>query len=333
MASPPAPPRPRIRVLEYSARDLREFEIADLDAWPPLPPDAHVWLDVEGPIDAAFAHALGARLNLHPLVVEDLYQTRERPRVESYGEYLFIVLRMLMNPTAEMTIASEQVSLVLGAQFVVTAQQDVAGDVFERVREQLRNGGRLRESGSDALAYALIDAIVDAHFTVLERVDDEIDGVEDAIVRDPSPTALRDLHAIKRELARLRSSIWPLRDVLTRLERAETPLIAPETRVYFRDAYDHSVQLIETVETLRDITSSLMDIYLSSISNRLNQVMKVLTVISTIFMPLTFVTGLYGMNFQHMPELAWRYGYAMVWAVVLVLSGVMLAVFRWRRWI
>jgi magnesium transporter len=323
---------PRIHVIEYDAAAVREYDLADLREWRPPAAGTRAWLDIEG-TDAAVVAALGERLELHPLIVEDLRSTEQRPRVDLHPGYIFVILRMLLPPTPEMSIASEQLSLLLSANLVVSVQQSGSGDVFDRVRTELRTGGRVRAAASDALAYALIDAVVDGYFDVLEHLDGETDSIEEEVVADPSPAAVRGLHAIRRELARLRSSVWPLRDVLARLERAESPLLGPDTRVYFRDVYDHSVQLIETVETLRDITAGLMDIYLSTVSNRLNQVMKVLTVIATIFIPLTFVTGLYGMNFHYMPELEWRYGYAMVWAIVLVVSGGMLAAFRWRRWI
>jgi magnesium transporter len=277
---------------------------------------------------------LGERFGLHPLVVEDILNTDQRPKLEDYGEYLFIVLKSHYHSDGESGDAEiEQISLVLGPNYVLSFQER-AGDEFEPVRERIRsNKGRVRRQGADYLAYSLIDLIADTYFLVLERLGERMETLEEELVTDPTTETLQAIHKLKREMVFLRKSIWPLREVIGALERGESPLIQDTTGVYLRDVYDHIIQVIDTVETYRDMLSGMLDIYLSSVSNRMNEVMKVLTIIATIFIPLTFVAGVYGMNFKHMPELEWPWAYPLVWLAMIIIAGLMVAYFRRKRWL
>jgi len=229
-------------------------------------------------------------------------------------------------------ITAEQVSIILGSNFVISFQEQ-EGDVFKFIRERIRNGkGRIRKVGSDYLAYALVDAIVDNYFIILEKLGEKIEEMEEELVTNPTPETLQTIHHLKREMIFLRKSVWPLREVISALERGEPTLIHESTGIYLRDLYDHTIQVIDSIETFRDMVSGMLDIYLSSISNRMNEVMKVLTIIATIFIPLTFIAGIYGMNFQYMPELGWHWGYPAVWFVICAIFIVMLVYFKRKRW-
>jgi magnesium transporter len=239
---------------------------------------------------------------------------------------------MLMSGGEKLLVQSEQVSIVVGHKFVLSFQESV-GDVFEPIRDRLRNSkGRIRKMGSDYLAYALLDAVVDGYFSVLETIGDTIESMEERLAKDPTEAILRQIHSLKREMIFLRKSIWPLRELISSLQRSESTLISQSTDVFLRDVYDHTIQVIDTVESFRDIVSGMLDLYLSSISNKMNAVMKVLTIIATIFIPLTFVAGIYGMNFKYMPELEWRWSYAVVWLVMIVIAAGMIIYFRRKKW-
>jgi magnesium transporter len=276
---------------------------------------------------------LGKHFSLHPLLLEDILHTEQRPKMEDFGEYLFFVLKMLYLEEGRHEILAEQVSLILGSNFVISFQER-EGDVFKYVRERIRNSkGRIRKVGADYLAYALIDAIVDNYFIILERLGETIEELEEELVTNPVSDTLQTIHHLKREMIFLRKSVWPLREVISALERGESPLIQESTGVYLRDLYDHTIQVIDSVETFRDMVSGILDIYLSSVSNKMNEVMKVLTIIATIFIPLTFIAGIYGMNFEYMPELSWRWGYPAVWFVICAIFITMLAYFKRRKWL
>jgi len=240
---------------------------------------------------------------------------------------------MLHYDEHENGVKAEQVSLILGPTWVISFQESW-GDVFDSVRERIRGDkGRIRKVGADYLAYALIDAVVDNYFMILEKVGEDIEEIEDELVTNPVPETLQTLHNLKRQMIFLRKSVWPLREVISRLERWESPLIQKSTHIYLRDVYDHTIQVIDAVETFRDMLSGMLDIYLSSVSNRMNEVMKVLTIIATIFIPLTLVAGLYGMNFRYMPELEWRWSYPLVLLVMLTIGVLMVMYFRKKRWL
>ena len=322
----------RITVIDYDQEGLREKEARTVEECFPLQDAPTVtWINVDGIHEVEIVEQLGSRLGLHPLIQEDIVNTQQRPKMEDFGTYLFIVLKMPYCDE-EGQMQATQVSLVLGPNFVVSFQE-WSPDVFEPIRERIRAGkGRLRSMGADYLAYALIDAIVDDYFVLLERLGENIEELEDELVTSPGPQTLKPIHNLKRNMISLRRSVWPLREVVSFLERGETQLIHESTRIYLRDVYDHTIQVIDAIEALRDTAAGMLDVYLSSVSNKMNEIMKVLTIIATLFIPLTFLVGVYGMNFDHMPELRWHYGYAMVWMVMLIVAGAMLAYFRRKRW-
>ena len=253
--------------------------------------------------------------------------------MEDFDDYLFVVLKMFRFDEKDGETKTEQISLILGSDFVFSFQES-EGDVFDSIRERLRNNkGRIRKAGADYLVYSLMDAVVDNYFMILEKLGETIEEIEDKLVTNPTSETLQTLHDLKREMIFLRKSVWPLREVISRLEKAESPLINKSTFVYLRDVYDHTIQVMDAVDTYRDMLSGMLDIYLSSISNRMNEIMKVLTVIATIFIPLTFITGIYGMNFEFMPELGQPWGYPVVLSVMLAIALVMLVYFRRKKWI
>jgi magnesium transporter len=318
------------------AYDETAFAEQTLDPAAPLPAPAAVgvtWLNVDGVHDASVIEKIGELGHIHPLVLEDVMQTDERPKLEEYPESLFVSLRMLRFAEDERQINDEQVSLVLGPSWLISFQER-QGDVFEPVRGRIRSArGRVRRVGADYLFYSLIDAIVDHYFVVLEHIGDWVEDVYERVTLDPSRSDLNDIRLLKRELLYMRRSVWPLREVVSRLQHQDSPLLSRETLPYLRDVYDHTIQIIDTIETFRDMLGSVMDVYLSSLSNRMNEVMKVLTIIATIFIPLTFVAGIYGMNFTWMPELHWRYGYFYALGIMAVVAGGMIVYFRRKRWL
>ncbi len=240
---------------------------------------------------------------------------------------------MLYYNEAKNELEIEQVSLIIGANFIVSFQEK-KGDVFETIRVRIRNGkGKVRKEGADYLAYALVDAIVDSYFIILEKMGGKIEDIEEKLVADPTTETLQTIHNLKRDMMFLRRSVWPLREVISGLERTGSPLIKETTDIYLRDVYDHTIQVIDTIETFRDMTSGMLDIYLSSVSNRMNEVMKVLTIIATIFIPLTFIAGIYGMNFKYMPELEWHWGYFAALLIMVIIGVVMLINFRKKKWL
>ena len=322
-----------IRVIDYAPDELRESVIEDLDSYRgETDAERILWLNVDGVSDASVVEKLGAVFELHPLVMEDILNTDQRPKVEDYQGYLYIVLRMLQFDQGRQQIHSEQLSLVLGPGFVLSFQER-RGDVFDGVRERLRAGRRIRFMRTDYLAYALLDAVVDHYFEMLEYIGEQVEALEDQLIDAPGPDTLARIHHYKREMLLLRKSIWPLREVLSRLSRDESPLISDETRLYLRDVYDHAIHVMDSIDTIRELLVSMLDLYLSSVSKRMNEIMKVLTIFATLFMPLTFIVGVYGMNFDVMPELRWRWGYPAVMGVMLVIVLGLLAFFRRRRWI
>ncbi len=299
-----------------------------------VPDDGVLWVDVAGLSDPGIIHALGDRFGFHPLALEDVLNVPQRPKVERFGEHLLIVLREIRHGEQP-----EQVSLFLGERLVVTFQ-DRPGDAFEPVRERLRKGvGRIRSLGADFLAYSLCDAVLDAFFPTLEKLGDEVEELEDRVIEAPVPETFREIHRVKQRLLQVRRAVWPARDAMNELLREESSLVRPETKVFLRDCYDHTVQVMDMVETYREMTSGLVDEYMSSVSNRMNEIMKVLTIIATLFIPLTFIVGIYGMNFDrgaspyNMPELGWRYGYPAVVALMVVVAAGMLYYFRRKKWL
>ena len=324
----------RVRMIDYGPDGLREETLERVDeCFERAASSSVTWVNVDGLHDTGLIGRIGERFELHRLLLEDIVSPIQRPKIEEYGDHFFMVVKMLGFDSETETVTAEQVSFVVGPGFVFSFQER-PGDVFEQVRQRLREKkGRIRERGTDYLAYALIDAIVDSYFKILERVGDVIEEIEEAVLSDPALDVMHRTHHLKREMLVLRRAVWPLREVLGSLYRGEVELMSPETQVFTRDVYDHAVQVIDSVETLREVLSGAMDLYMSSVSNRMNEVMKVLTIIATIFIPLSFFAGLYGMNFSYMPELGIRWAYP---ALLTFMAGVALGMvwyFRRKGWL
>lgn len=324
----------RVTVIDYDENTFEEKQVSTVEECFSFKATPTVtWINVDGLHDVSVVEKLGHAFDLHPLILEDILSTGQRPKVEDYEKQIFLVVRMLSYHDKSQAIESEQVSLVLGSNVVLSFQERV-GDVFDHIRDRIRNAkGRIRKSGADYLAYSLFDAIVDSYFAILEETGEKIEILEEELVSEPDEGTLRQIHKLKHEMIVLRRSIWPLRELLSGLQRSESPLVTDTTSVYLRDVYDHTIQIIDTIESFRDMVSGMLDIYLSSVSNRMNAVMKVLTIIATLFIPLTFIVGVYGMNFPNMPEMKWRYSYAAVWCLMLAITVAMLIYFRKKKWL
>ena len=324
----------KITIVDYDEDHLEEKEAKTIEECFPFKEKPTVtWINIDGLHEIEIIDKLGKHFDLHPLIIEDIVNTGQRPKMEDLENYIFFVLKMLYYDEKKDDITTEQVSLILGSNFVISFQERL-GDVFDPVRERIRKSrGRIRKVGSDYLVYALIDAIVDHYFIVLEKLGEKIEYLEEELVTDPRPETLQAIHNLKRDNIFLRKSVWPLREVISGLERGESPLIEKSTEIYLRDVYDHTIQVIDTLETYRDMVSGMLDTYLSSVSNKMNEVMKVLTIIATIFIPLTFIAGVYGMNFEYMPELGWHWGYVMVWIIVLTITALMAYYFKTKKWL
>ena len=324
----------RITVIDYDENSFQEKQVNDVEECFQFKTTPTVsWINVDGLHDISIIEEIGKHFDIHSLILEDILNTNQRPKFEDTEKYIYVVLKMLRFDEQSRTILSEQVSIVLSSNYVISFQENI-GDVFEPIRERIRNAkGRVRKMGSDYLMYTLLDAIVDSYFSILEKLGEKIENMEEELIGDPSEKTLKQIHNLKREMVYLRKSVWPLRELISSMERSESAFIKETTSVYLRDVYDHTIQVIDTVETFRDMVSGMLDIYLSSISNRMNAVMKVLTIIATIFIPLTFVAGIYGMNFKYMPELEWKWGYLSVWIVMVIIGICMLIYFRRKKWL
>jgi magnesium transporter len=326
--------RVSISVMEYDEAHFTEQTVGRVDELVPfLERPTTTWITVEGLHQVDIIEAIGERLNLHPLVREDIVNTTQRPKMEDLDDYLFLVFRTLQYDDETSRLGSEQISLILGTNIVVCFME-TANPLFDAIKERIRTAkGRTRKAGADYLAYCLLDAVVDNYFDILEKLGERVESAEEELVTNPTRQTLQTIHTFKTDLIFLRRAVWPLREVLNRTMNADSRLIEESTVPYLRDVYDHTIHAIDTLETFRDIVSGMLDIYLSSVSNRLNETMKVLTIIATIFIPLTFLSGWYGMNFKTMPELEWRYGYVMVICVALSMATAMLIFFRRKGWI
>jgi magnesium transporter len=321
-----------VSVISYDEGGCQEWQAkteAECVAFKDRP--ATTWLSVTGLHRVELVEKIGQCYGLHPLLLEDVLNTEQRPKLEDYGDYIFVVLKTLSLDGDE-RLKAEQVSVVLGQSFVISFQEG-ASKLFEPIRERIRAGKvRIRKLGADYLAYALIDTVIDGYFAILERLGERIELLEEELVSDPTTGTIHAIHDLKRDMIFLRRSVWPLREVVSALVRADSGLIQRETAAYLRDTYDHTIQVIDTIESYRDMVSGMIDIYLSSVSNRMNEVMKVLTVIATIFIPLTFLVGVYGMNFRHMPELDLPWAYPALWGLMIAIVAGMVVYFRRTRW-
>ncbi|MBA3044967.1 MAG: magnesium/cobalt transporter CorA [Candidatus Thermoplasmatota archaeon] len=346
---PPGTPiyvgKPRTGPITISCLHYSRGEVEERDNLTPADCGAYIgkpevtWINVNGIHDPKAISHMGEVFGLHPLVVEDIMNTQQRPKMEDHGDSIFLVVKMLSYDDAKKDIQFEQMSVVLTGDYILTFQER-PGDVFDTIRERIRSGkGRIRSMGTDYLAYAILDAIVDYYYVVLEKIGESIEAIEEALMESPEHDTLELIYYLKREMIILRKSVWPMREIIGGLERSESDIMTPETGRYLRDAYDHTIQAIDMVETYRDTLSGMLDLYLSSISNRMNEVMKVLTIIATIFIPLTFIAGVYGMNFDRtagpfsMPELGWPYGYMLTMLLMFGISIAMLIFFRRKKWL
>jgi len=326
---------PRITIIDYDQNTLQEKEIKSLEECFPFRDSPTVtWINVDGIHDTQLIERIDEHFGIHPLALEDIVNTTQRPKTDEFENNILITLKMLyLDPKGD-DIISEHVSLVVGSNYVISFQETEGYDVFNTIRERLRNNkGRVRRMGSDYLAYCLIDCIVDSYFFILEKIDDEIVKLEEEVSSDVRRGLPLDIHRLKRNTIFLRTNIWPLREVIGDLQRMESRIVKKTTVVYLRDLHDHTVHIIDTIETFRDMLSGMHDVYLSELSHRMNEIMKILTIISTIFIPLTFISSIYGMNFQYMPELQWRWGYYDALAFMGLVALVMLNYFRKKKWL
>lgn len=325
----------RIQRYSYSAAKLAVSQFEAIAAALPLPSDQTVtWLDIDGHLSTSDFEQLSAAFKLHPVEIEEFVQKRHRPRIEFYTDHVVITLKMLRSSNATKLFQSESVTIILGDHYVVTIQSGKAGDVFGSVREELQNEhSRTRVLGPDYLLYRLLTTVVNNYFTVLEVLDEQVEQLEDVLVEQTDQHAVNRLYRIKRELVILRKAVWPLREVILSIERTPVELVKAETQVYYRDVYEQTIQVIDTVESLRDLMSGMVEIYLSSLSNRMNAVIKVLTVITTIFMPLTLIVGIFGMNFKYLPWLDSPLAPWVVFGSMAVIVCSMIVVFKHKRWL
>jgi magnesium transporter len=340
---PPGTPVPReegsnvpvkIEIIDYNEAGHTEKTIDTAEQCHPFKEnDTVTWLNITGVHDVQLLEKLGEIFGLHPLVLEDISHTEQRPKVEDYDDYIYIVFKMIQIKDGTAEIEMEQVSLILGNGFVISFQER-EGDVFDPVRDRIRQGkGRIRRMGADYLCYALLDSTVDGYFVSLEEISNEGEGLQEKAMEEPEPETLQQIHHLKQQLISFRRAVWPLRESINELQRGESPLIRSETQPYFRDIYDHTIQVMDTVEVFRELIASITDMYMNTLSNRMNEVMKVLTIMASIFIPLTFIAGVYGMNFEHMPELHWKWAYPAALSCMGIIAIGMLTFFRRRKWI
>lgn len=322
----------KLRLFDYQRESLQESELQNLDDALPIKDSVTTsWLDIRGLHETGIISRLGEIFSLHPLIMEDIVHTGQRPKIEDYDTLLFMVLKML-DYEPEVGVTTEQVSIVSGENFLLSFQEK-DGDVFDSVRARIRKGNiKIRSMGSPYLCYALTDAVVDHYFIVLEKMGEHIEELEEELLSRPTDETLQAIHQLRGDIISLRRSIWPLREVVHEISRGDIELIPEETEVFFRDVYDHTIQVMDTIETYRDLVAGMYDMYQSSIGNRMNEVMKVLTIIATIFIPITFIAGIYGMNFTFMPELQWRWGYPAVWGLMLAVIAAMIIYFKRKQW-
>lgn len=326
--------RTRITLIDYDESQFLEKEVKLVEESFPFKDKPSVtWINIDGIHEIDIIEKIGKYFGVHPLILEDILNTEKRPKMEDLETYIYITLKILKQMDNSDKILSEQVSLIIGSNFVISLLER-ENDIFNPIKDRIRSGkGHIRKMGPDYLAYSLIDAIVDNYFIIMEKFGEKIEAMEEELVKNPTPVTLKSLHDTQRELMLLRKSVWPLREVVNNMLRAESNLIHESTLIYLRDVYDHTIEIIDMIEGLRDMVSRMFDMYLSSISNKLNEIMKVLTIIATIFIPLTFIVGVYGMNFEYMPELRSRWGYPAIWAILISVAILMLNYFRKNKWI
>ena len=322
----------KIVVIDYDGDNYEEHEISDLrECLPYKEKPSMTWINIFGIHEINIIEEAGKLFEIHPLVLEDIVNAAQRPKTESTDDYLFTVVKMLHIDTDSGDIMAEQVSIITFKNLVITFQE-FEGDVFELVRKRIRSAKRVRMLKSDYLTYALLDAVVDNYFVILENMGERIEVLEDELLNTPDESTLQQMHQLKRDTLFIRKLIWPLRETISSLTRGDEAIFSEDTIVYLRDVYEHIIEVVETLDNYRDMLTSMIDLYISTISNKMNEVMKVLTIIATIFIPLTFIAGIYGMNFQNMPELSWKYGYFALLGVMAVVAILMIIFFIRKRW-
>lgn len=323
-----------ITVMDYNEKKYEFKEVEKVEDIFPYKDNPNVtWINIYGLHEMDILEKIGDHFGIHTLVLEDIANTAHQPKMEIFDDFLFIVLKMIWFNDNDDELQAEQISLIFGQNFVLCFQER-KGDVFNSIRERIKIGNaRLRKYGADFLTYRIMDVIVDNYFLVLEKLGDKIETLDEEVLDNPEKDTVQKIHDLKRSLLFLRKSIWPLREVVNTITREESSLFKKTTFPFLRDLYDHVIQVIDTLETYRDLVSGLLDMYMTNMSNKMNEVMKVLTIIATIFIPLTFLAGIYGMNFDFMPELHWRYSYPIVWFVMIVVFAGMILFFKRKKWL
>lgn len=322
----------RIILIDYDEDNaIRKVDITPNACAPYIGTNTVSWMDIQGLGSETVLKQVGEIFNLHPLLLEDVVNVPQRPKLEDYNNQLLVISQMVRLKEDESGFDTEQVSFVLGKRYLLSFQEEELQDCFEIVRDRIRTSqGRVRKSGADYLTYLLLDTIIDGYFPVVEHYEDRIEALEDAIISNPDRETMQEIYDVRRELLALRRLIWPMRNVLHLLMRDHHGIVSDEVQIYFRDSYDHVIQILEIIEAYRELAASLMDVYMSTMGNKLNEIMKFLTVISTIFIPLTFIVGVYGMNFENMPELKGEWSYFIVWLIMLAVAGGLIFYF-WRK--
>ena len=323
----------KISVIDYDKDNFQKRELVSVEeAFPFKETPTVTWLNIDGLHEVEVLEKIGKHYDIHPLIMEDILNTQQRPKIEIFDDYIFAVMKVITQDE-EGNHSIEQLSLFLGENYVITFQES-EGDIFDPVRERIeKSKGRIRKYGPDYLAYAIMDIVIDHYFLILEKFGETVEFLEDNVIENPNESIVQNIQQMKRKLIFMRKSIWPLRELISTLVREETKLIKDSTMPYLRDLYDHTIQVVDSVETFRDMVSGILDVYLSSVSNKMNEVMKVLTIIATIFIPLTFIAGIYGMNFEFMPELKFHWGYPLIWGIMIMIFLMMIFYFKRKKWL
>ncbi len=323
-----------IKVIEYNQESFQESAPDSFTSDIKIQQEGKfTWIDVTGLHDIKLIENIGKAVNIHSLTLEDLLNVNQRPKIDIFHTYIYIVIQLLKFDEDHNTVESEQLSIILGSNYVITFLESPS-DIFEVLKTRMRNHtGKIRNSSADYLAYAILDVVVDDYYDVIEKIGERIEAFEEILMLHPHKMQIQEIYSLKRELLQLRKAVWPIREIITKLDKDDTDIIKEKTTLYLRDLYDHSIQIIETAEIYRDLTSGLVDMYMSSTSHKLNEIIKVLTILSSIFIPLTFIAGVYGMNFKYMPELEWHYGYYLCLAAMGILAIMMIFYFKIKKWI
>lgn len=329
----------KISVIDYNEETYDEVDVTNIDDCFQFSSDKQSvkWINVDGLTDIKTFENIGMRLGIHPLVLEDIINTEQRPKIEDFSDYFYITMKMISAEDTDLDGANEiyveQLSIIVGANFVITFLEE-SSEYFDNIRDRIRlSSGKIRKMGADYLCYAIMDIVVDNYFLVLERMVEQLDLIEEKIDRNPKADSLWNIYNLRKEMIFLRKYIWPFRDVINMMIKTESELIKDGTKLYLKDIQDHMIQAIETIEIFREMLSEMLDIYLSINSNKMNEIMKLLTIISTIFIPLTFIAGVYGMNFEFMPELKMKMGYPAVLLLMFIVGAGFFAFFKRKKWI